>query len=197
MRISLRKISFMLFVLLFSLTGSVCSSPSPPPPHFAKRLPGPIDRFALVGEGVYRGGQPDEKGVKELKRLGVRTVIDLRSSERKEYDDLLAKNGIEHIRIPMSDISGEPPTEEQVKKFFEIVSDPSKKPVFFHCRRGVDRTGVFCALYRIEIDGWENSEASKEMQFFGFSPTVYPAFHKFILDYKPHIIKRDASQKGR
>jgi protein tyrosine/serine phosphatase len=187
--------SCLAVACLVILLGGVCSTP-PPSAHFAKRLPSAIENFALVGNGIYRGAQPDKNGINELKRLGVKTVIDFRTSERDEYDELLSKCGIEHIKIPISDIGSGLPTEEQIKKFLEILCDEAKKPVFFHCRRGVDRTGTFCALYRIEHDGWKNTEAIKEMKYFGFNPTFYPGFYNFILAYKPHILRQTSPQKG-
>lgn len=40
-----------------------------------------ISRFALVDEGIYRGGQPNEKGFSFLKEQGIKTIINLRSKD--------------------------------------------------------------------------------------------------------------------
>ena len=69
--------------------------------------------------------------------------------------------------------------------FFTTVLDPSKRPVFFHCAQGMDRTGTFCALYRIEIDGWTNERAHAEMREFGWHDELYRAIGRFVLAYRP------------
>ena len=38
----------------------------------------PIDNFAVVADGIYRGAQPGSDGWKALKELGVKTVVNLR-----------------------------------------------------------------------------------------------------------------------
>ena len=38
-----------------------------------------ISRFSIVADGIYRGGQPNEKGFSFLKEQGVKTIINLRS----------------------------------------------------------------------------------------------------------------------
>ena len=43
----------------------------------------PIDNFAKVSEGVYRGAQPDAAGFKALQAMGVKTIVNLRG----KHDD--------------------------------------------------------------------------------------------------------------
>ncbi|MBO0722086.1 MAG: dual specificity protein phosphatase family protein, partial [Blastocatellia bacterium] len=55
-------------------------------------------------------------------------------------------------------------------------------PVFVHCRRGSDRTGVIIALYRIKQDGWTAEQAIKEANLYGMG---FIQFRKrqYINDY--------------
>ena len=57
-----------------------------------------------------------------------------------------------------------------MKRFLEIVTDPARQPLYFHCWRGKDRTGAMCAAYRIHVEGWTLEDARREMQEFGFYP---------------------------
>src|SRR2546429_6317688 len=62
-----------------------------------------IKNFGQMDARFYRGAQPKEEDYKDLKALGIKTVIDLRdnpvSYERRDAEPL----GIKHINIPMSD----------------------------------------------------------------------------------------------
>jgi len=116
-------------------------------------------------------------------------VIDL----RKGHDErsAIAVHGMTLVAIPVrADLLGSTaPTDAQVKTFFETVLDSTRRPVFFHCRRGADRTGVFAALYRIEVDGWTNQQAIEEMQAFGFSDR-YGTLMRYVRDYRPRGFAR-------
>src|SRR6185369_5145334 len=105
-----------------------------------------------------------------LKTHGYRTIIDLRDdaddvkAEKKEAAEI----GITDINIPLhAGITSDPPTEEQVRMFFRIVTNANRQPVYIHCQYGKDRTGTMCALYRIQLDRWTNDDAVAEMEAFG------------------------------
>src|SRR6186713_2761784 len=46
-----------------------------------------IFNFGMINANYYRGGQPKAEGVKALKALGVKTIIDLRSDEDRDIDE--------------------------------------------------------------------------------------------------------------
>ena len=151
-------------------------------------VPG-IVNFAWIAPGVARGEQPEAGSLDWLKTRGFRTVIDL----RKGHDERSAieSHGMTLVAIPVrADLIGSTaPTDAQVRTFFETVLDSTRRPVFFHCRRGADRTGVFAALYRIEVDGWTNQQAIEEMQAFGFSDR-YGTLMRYVRDYRPRGFAR-------
>jgi len=142
-----------------------------------------VGNFARVDDRLYRGAQPTADGYRNLKKLGVKTVISFRSNTDTRTEAESA--GLTYIRMPVqADIIGsEPPTDEQVKTFFDIVLDPAKQPVYMHCRGGKDRTGTLGAVYRMEMDGWSNNEAIEEMQAFGFHDN-YTDLMNYIKKYK-------------
>jgi tyrosine-protein phosphatase SIW14 len=146
-------------------------------------MPG-LDNFARVNDRLYRGAQPTAEGYQRLKELGVKTVINFRSSHDYSSETLAA--GLDYIRLPIqADLFGsEPPSEDQVKTFFDIVLDPARQPVFIHCMGGKDRTGTLSALYRMEIEGWTTDDAIEEMQAFGFHDN-YVDLMSFVRAYKP------------
>ena len=112
-----------------------------------------IYRFGQVDETLYRGGRPDPKQIPELKELGVSTVVDFTTEPFKiagyTEAEACSKLGIKHVKIPF--VSFENPSEENVKKFFDVVEDVKGKnqKMFIHCLEGKDRTGLFVELYKI------------------------------------------------
>ncbi len=112
-----------------------------------------------VSTTLYRGAQPSALGMRELQRMGIRTVISLR--DHHDDRDLLIATGISLERIRFSTWHAE---DEDVVRFLRIVTDPSMQPVFVHCKHGSDRTGLMCAAYRMTIEGWTPEQAAQEMR---------------------------------
>jgi protein tyrosine/serine phosphatase len=56
-----------------------------------------------------------------------------------------------------------------VVTFLKIVADTNNLPVFVHCQRGADRTGMICAMYRVAVCGWTKEAAIQEMKEGGFA----------------------------
>jgi protein tyrosine/serine phosphatase len=125
---------------------------------------GGVPRFQQVGPNFYRGGQPTEKGFQELQEFGIRTVINLRvdDSERKIIESL----GMTYVHIPISMPSLTRPwkkvSEADLAAFFAALEAFADQPVFVHCHRGADRTGVMVGLYRIIHDHWDGASAYDE-----------------------------------
>jgi tyrosine-protein phosphatase SIW14 len=182
----------LLAFALAALAPAACATYSPQraPTHatdgrtFALRDSGlPMDNVARIDEGVWRGSAPGASGMRALKSAGFRTVIDLRSGgDDKRLGEAVGLNVVE---IPLhAAVTCDPPSEEQVRRFLDVVSDPANRPVYVHCAYGRDRTGVMCALYRMEVCGWTREEAMEEMRAFGFR-TWYQDFLSFLTDYEP------------
>jgi protein tyrosine phosphatase (PTP) superfamily phosphohydrolase (DUF442 family) len=127
------------------------------------KLPG-VPNLYKVSDELYRGAQPNAEGMKQLEKLGVKTVLNLRLivSDRGK----LKGTGLSYEHINMTAFH---PETEQVVRFLRIVTDPKRTPLFVHCREGADRTGMMCAVYRIAVQGWSKDQAIEEMTKGGFS----------------------------
>ncbi len=134
-----------------------------------------LDNFFWVSDGLYRGAQPERQGFEELRKLGVKTVVNLRTfhSDRAEC----RKAGLKYVHITVQAWEME---EEEVVEFLKAVIDPQNQPVFVHCMHGADRTGVMSAIYRIAVQGWSREEAIKEMTEGGFH---FHSMWKEIVEY--------------
>ncbi len=125
-----------------------------------------IRNFGKMDDRFYRGAQPDESDYKDLKALGVKTVIDLQdhpsSYEKRDVEAL----GMRYVNLPMSDSSY--PKQESVDAFLKLVNDPSTGVMFVHCAGGRHRTGVMGAVYRFNVNHWNLDQAYTEMKDYDF-----------------------------
>lgn len=154
-------------------------------------LPG-LSNFHKVSDDLYRGAKPGAEGIRQLKELGIKTVVNLRSfhSERKEVEEA----GLSYEHIYMTPWH---PEDKEMVRFLQIVTDKDRTPVFVHCRRGADRTGTVCAIYRIAVQGWSKQEAIQEMAKggFGFQP-AWQNLVRYIRKVDVDEIKRRAGLTG-
>lgn len=127
-------------------------------------LPGCPNLFQVSGS-LYRGGQPTARGLRELEKIGVRTVVSLRSLHGDHTK--LAGTSLNYCRIKMRMWD---PQMDQVQLFVAIAACPINRPLFVHCLHGSDRTGLMIAAYRVVIEGWTKQQALEEMIFgpFGY-----------------------------
>ena len=142
-----------------------------------------LSNLHKVSESLYRGAQPGKEGIQELKKLGIKTVINLRSDQSDEK--MLKDSGIVYKAIPMA---ASDPKVEDVITFLNIISDSNSAPVFIHCRYGADRTGLMCAVYRIFVQGWSKENAIEEMTKGGYG------FHSIWLNLADFIRKMNVNE---
>lgn len=147
-----------------------------------------VPNFWQVDGHVYRGAQPTDEGFRNLAKLGVKTVVDLREADARsmEEEKAVSSAGMQYVNVPMTGLT--PPTREQMTKILTFLEDTSGGPVFVHCKRGADRTGAVIAAYRIEHDQWQNSRALSEAMSKGMSWLQFPR-QNYIRDYQPQRVQ--------
>ena len=111
-----------------------------------------------VTPDLYRSGQPTLEGLRNLKAMGIKTVINTRDFHSNR-DEVLAV-GLQYERIHMKAWL---PLEGDAVRFLKIVTDPKRTPVLVHCWLSSDRSGTLIAIYRIAVQGWSREDAVKEM----------------------------------
>src|SRR5947208_15862040 len=91
------KITALVGLILSIASGAIAKRHSDPAFSNIK-----IRNFGKMDNRFYRGAQPDESDYKDLKALGVKTVIDLQdhptSYEKRDVESL----GMKYVNIPMS-----------------------------------------------------------------------------------------------
>jgi protein tyrosine/serine phosphatase len=137
--------------------------------------------FHEVREGVlYRSGQLSIFGLQTLRHdFPFKTVITLRDAVYPDEpppdlaeEEYCRNQEINYFRIPPRSWwapAGQVPADEGVRKFLEIMDDPSNYPVLIHCFGGIHRAGAFSAIYRMEYQHWSNAKAMAEMKTCGYN----------------------------
>ena len=157
---------------------------------FALPVPGDVvgvDNFHRVDQNVYRGAQPTDEGFRNLAKLGIKTVIDLRhGSEHADAERKAAESaGLQYFNVPMEGL--DPPTDQQISKLMTVLNTADQAPVFVHCREGKDRTGAVVACYRVAHDHWTNEKALEEAKSCGLHSSQHPRMN-FILNFVPNVL---------
>src|SRR5688572_11326061 len=141
----------------FVLTGCASqssTSTTPPPPALAllpttqpAQSQHPLDgyvpglvNFGFVTPDLWRGALPSPEAFKALAHMGVRTVIDLQERDQSAY----VPAGVLYKPMRISEWRAHRVDTAAVLR--AIAECP--KPVFIHCYRGRDRTGLAVAAYR-------------------------------------------------
>jgi tyrosine-protein phosphatase SIW14 len=192
------KRTFLLLILCELLSSQLLaqekasaqpSAPAAMQPAYGEKLHlAGIHNAGKVTDVLYRGAQPNDTGLAELKKLGVTTIVDLRGEDRQKIDwerGAAVALGMRFVDIPVSGWS--PPSDEQVAQFLELFRGDPHQKVFVHCRFGDDRTGVFVATYRIATEKWSPEQAMGEMYFFGFNGFWHPSMKKFVRELPAHL----------
>ena len=131
-----------------------------------------------VTDYLYRSDQPTAEGMKNLKRLGIKTIINLRSL----YSDSGQIKGtgllVEELSVNVWHIE-----DADVVRVLRIIRKRENGPFLIHCSYGADRVGVMIAMFRVVEQGWTKEDAIQEMVNGGYG------FHRLwfrIVGYVKH-----------
>ncbi|HKO42361.1 MAG TPA: tyrosine-protein phosphatase [Pyrinomonadaceae bacterium] len=155
-----------------------------------------IKNFGKVDDNYYRGSQPSKVQMEELKRLGVKTIIDLRKDKVASASDWATGAGLQYFNITMQ--PSKAATDEQTAYFLSLVNDPKNWPVYVHCKGGRHRTGALTAVYRITHNGWSAAQAWEEMKAYDFNDGLFGgpgAQKKFVFNFYQQRVANAASEK--
>ena len=167
-------------IALFSLHAATAADAVERNATWAKPIPleGASNLFQ-VSDTLYRSAQPTPDGLKHLKELGIKTVINLRAFHNDRSAAKAAELLNEELSINTWNIE-----DDDVIKVLTLLKDPAGAPYLIHCQHGADRTGVMVAMYRIVYQHWTRNEAIDELVHGGYG------FHSLwsnITEYLRHV----------
>jgi protein tyrosine phosphatase (PTP) superfamily phosphohydrolase (DUF442 family) len=106
---------------------------------------------AVAGK-LYRGAQPTAADLEALAaRYHIRTVVNLRGPCDPADWFVEEIKATERLQMSQEDIcmaSGRLPSDQELRKLVDVF-DHAEYPLFLHCRRGADRTGMAAAVYML------------------------------------------------
>ncbi|TAL22562.1 MAG: protein-tyrosine-phosphatase [Nitrospirae bacterium] len=138
-----------------------------------------VGNLHKINDSLYRSAQPTEGGMKNLEKMGIKTIINLRAFHSDK--DKLKGTGLLNNALSVKTWHIE---DEDVIKVLKIISKKENGPFLIHCQHGADRTGIMSAMYRIVVQGWSKDEAIKEMVDGGYG------FHSVwsnIIEYVKYV----------
>ena len=161
------------FLLIIALQGSAQGP-------VKQTLPG-ATHVTRVDATVACGGATTAEAYPELKKLGFKSVVNLRRESETGADIPGAKaaaatSGLTFIHIP---VDGANPTPESAETFLKAVSDRANQPVYIHCA-SANRVGAMWLIKRVVVDGWEIDRATAEAEAIGLTN---PGLKQFAVEY--------------
>ena len=142
--------------------------------------------YNVVSDDLSRSGQPDRKEMKQLEKMGVKTILNLRYRINNKWE--LKKTGLKEVRLKLKaqDLSF-----EDMVNALTMIRD-AEKPVLVHCLHGSDRTGCVVACYRMVFQGWSREKAIEEFQLeeFGYNYRWFPNILTFLQNVDVFALKK-------
>jgi hypothetical protein len=155
------------------MSGCVYVSGHTPPGACPHDLSSPIRNFCVVAPGVlWRGARPTRADAKWLIEQRVGSVLSVQVDSLPAFEAAVPPEDFAHS-VSYYQMRGFNPLQvltrsqlnEHMATFVAIVKD-APKPIYVHCRAGVDRTGVVAAAYRVLIEGTSAQDAIADMARF-------------------------------
>ncbi len=142
-------------------------------------VPG-ISNFARVETTVACGGATKPEAVPELKKMGFKSIINLRTADEAgadiEGEAAAARDaGLNYVHIAFK---LQDPAPTLVDDFLKAITAPENTPAFIHCTTG-GRAAAMWMIKRVEVDGWDEARALEEAEALGLVARTKP----FALDY--------------
>ena len=157
------------------------------PATWAQPVPGTsVKNLNRVTPQLFRSAQPDAAGMREIEKLGVRTVIDLRDLNDDKDEARGTKLALRRVKMDTWHIE-----DEDIVRVLAMLRRKGDGPFLVHCHHGSDRTGVVCAMFRIVEQGWSREEAIRELKDGGYG------FHKAWANIPRYLAKVDIEKIRR
>ena len=145
-----------------------------------------ISNCFKVSDDVYRAEQPAQKDIPDLKKLKIRTLLNLR--EYHSDDEVFRQSGLSLLHLPLAAGSLAPSDLISALRMLR----EAEKPVLIHCWHGSDRTGFVVAGYRIVFQSWTREEALDELRLggFGYHSGAFPNMVKTLNELDVDVVRK-------
>ena len=142
----------------------------------------PLGNFHPVADGIFRSALPSPEGYPQLKKMGFKTILNLRESDNGEI-----KRAGPEIAVVHAGMSGlkHPSFKEMDRALDAIAAAP--RPLLVHCTHGRDRTGFVIAAWRVFVEKKETiAQAADEARSYGCCFVLFGDLEDYLRDYGAH-----------
>jgi protein tyrosine phosphatase (PTP) superfamily phosphohydrolase (DUF442 family) len=148
-----------------------------------------------VSDDLYRSGQPIKRsgvdGYRTLQRMGIRTVINLRTLPGTELTVIAELNArtadpsrrIYFLHLPINPFSTDVAYLNARLETILKAIEQAPKPVLVHCRYGQDRTGFVVAVYQMLHCGFSLEKALRAMELCHYKPHLGARHFRNFLEW--------------
>jgi len=161
-----RAISFLMGVGMLTVLANSSLAESAQVP-FGDKISSVIFNYNRTTPYIATSGRINGAGIAELKSLGFKTILDLRTAPEGTGQEQLkaVAAGLAYHNIAISRAA---PSKQQIKKFASLVDDKNNYPMLVHCA-SANRAGAMWTLYRVS-KGVAFSHAVQEGRTIGLRP---------------------------
>tara|TARA_B100001059_G_scaffold175532_1_gene175875 strand:- start:41 stop:718 length:678 start_codon:yes stop_codon:yes gene_type:complete len=150
--------------------------------------------FYQFSPNAFRSNQPSPRRLKKYKKLGIKTIINLRGTpEQSHY--LLEKETCDELGLVLINCSMWARAFTPKKYFIELFDnfDKIEKPFVVHCKSGADRASIAAAFYQIYIQGYSVKQTRDQFSI----KYLHLKFTKTgLLDFLMDTYEREGESKG-
>ena len=132
--------------------------------------------YRVLRPGLAVAGQPSAAGLAQLKAMGFKTVVNLRTEKEGAKDEELVVKaaGLAYVSVP---VTAETLSQADADAVGRVIDDPLAGPVLLHCSTA-NRVGAVWAILRVR-QGKTLDEAEAEGRAMGLkSPPLIEAMRK-------------------
>jgi uncharacterized protein (TIGR01244 family) len=139
-----------------------------------------ISTFAQVETTIACGGSTKPEAIKEIGKMGFKSVINLRESSEEgaqveEEGAAVKAAGMHYVHLPFNIQSPDP---KLIDNFIAAVMLPANQPAYVHCAAG-GRAASLWMVKRVLADHWDEKRALDEANLLGLNDRMRP----FALNY--------------
>lgn len=142
-----------------------------------------------ISPGVWRSNQPSPRRLRRYKKMGIKTVLNLRG-EGKRSPYLFERETCDEIDLPLTSFPMQARHLDAPKRLISLLThfENIEHPFVMHCKSGADRAGLASALYLLHIKGVSINEAKQQL---GLKYIHFKSFQTGILDHMLEAYEND------
>jgi protein tyrosine/serine phosphatase len=139
-----------------------------------------VPNLHRIADHLYRSEQPTADGFRNLEKLGIRTVINLRYFNSDDDEAEGTQLNLHRVKI-LTWRAG----DHHVVEVMRLLRQKENGPFLIHCQHGADRTGLMSAMYRMLEQNWSAQQALDELVDGGYG------FHSMWKNIKTYVLSVD------